>query len=89
VPHAEENKATVRACVEAFHRGDVEALRKRFTSDALVYGVLGRGGMDEVVPGWQQPHSSEWFLLRDGKIHRSWGARDSASQTRRMELKPL
>ena len=28
----------------------------------------------------------EWFIIRDGKIHRRWGARDSASQSRQMEL---
>ena len=132
---AEENKATVRAYVEAFNRGDMKALRELFTPDALVHGVLGWGGMDEVVPLWLQLHDAfgitlgieeivaegdvvavrytergrsrgpfrgqpptgkpyeivamEWFLLRDGRIHRRWGARDSASQTRQMELKPL
>lgn len=28
----------------------------------------------------------EWFIVRDGKIHRRWGARDSASQTRQLGL---
>jgi steroid delta-isomerase-like uncharacterized protein len=29
----------------------------------------------------------EWFEMRDGKIHRRWGARDSASQSRQIGLK--
>lgn len=29
----------------------------------------------------------EWFLLRDGKIHRRWGGRDSASQARQVGMK--
>ncbi len=29
----------------------------------------------------------EWFTFRDGKIHRRWGARDSASQARQMGMK--
>jgi steroid delta-isomerase-like uncharacterized protein len=29
----------------------------------------------------------EWFLLRDGKIQRRWGARDSASMCRQTGLK--
>ena len=28
----------------------------------------------------------EWFIVRDGKIHRRWGARDSASQARQIGL---
>lgn len=30
----------------------------------------------------------EWFEMRDGKILRRWGARDSASQMRQMGLNP-
>jgi steroid delta-isomerase-like uncharacterized protein len=29
----------------------------------------------------------EWFEMREGKIHRRWGARDSASQSRQIGLK--
>lgn len=29
----------------------------------------------------------EWFTLRDGKIYRRWGARDSASQARQIDLR--
>ena len=28
----------------------------------------------------------EWFIIKDGKIYRRWGARDSASQFRQMGL---
>jgi hypothetical protein len=28
----------------------------------------------------------EWFVLRDGRIHRRWGARDAASQARQIGL---
>lgn len=128
----EENKNVVMKYVEAFNRADYDALRELFTADALVYGVLGWGGMDKVIPIWQeiirafalqlqveamvaegdtvavrytergksvgewqgQPAtgktfeivSMEWFIIKDGKIHRRWGARDSASQSRQMGL---
>ena len=38
----EANKKVVLEYVEAFNRADMEALRRLFTEDALVYGVLGR-----------------------------------------------
>jgi len=28
----------------------------------------------------------EWFVIKDRKIHRRWGARDSGSQSRQMGL---
>ena len=28
----------------------------------------------------------EWFNIKDGKIHRRWGARDNAAQFRQMGL---
>lgn len=128
----EVNKQTVTAYVDAFNRGDIDALQNLFTDDALVYGVLGWGTMDQVVPIWRElkaafdiqlqveemiaegdtvgvryaergtSHSSfrggpvtgksyeivamEWFRMKDGKIHRRWGARDNASQMRQMGL---
>jgi steroid delta-isomerase-like uncharacterized protein len=126
------NKQVVLEYVEAFNRGDLDALRDLFTPDALVYGVLGWGGIDAVAPIWRELHESfalklkvealsgegdtvaarysetgasvrpfrqhpatgksfetvamEWFLFQDGRIHRRWGARDSASQFRQMGL---
>lgn len=128
----ERNKALVRAYVEAFNRGDLEALRALFTDDALVFGVLGWGGLDEVEPIWRELHQAfgieltveqmiaeddlvavrytergtfvapfrgqeptgksfelvamEWFVVKDSKIHRRWGARDAASQARQIGL---
>jgi hypothetical protein len=50
----EENKRVVLEYVEAFNRRDEATLRGLFTEDALIYGVLGWGGMDEVVPIWRE-----------------------------------
>ena len=128
----EQNKQTVRAYVDAFNRGDIDELRMLFTDDALVYGVLGWGGMDQVVPIWREIKAAfdlqltveeiicegdtvavrytergtsrgsfrggpvtgksfevvamEWFIIKDGKIYRRWGARDNAAQMRQMGL---
>ena len=129
---SEQNKQIVLAYVEAFNRGDIDALCALFTTDALVYGVLGWGGLDKVKPVWQeimgcfnihlhvesmiaegdmvavryvergrsvQPFrgvpatgrsyevvAMEWFAIKDGRIHRRWGARDSAAEFRQMGL---
>lgn len=131
---SEANKQVVLQYVEAFNRGDLDALRQLFTADAVVQGVLGWGQLDEVVPIWKELHEAfaieltvdamvaegdevavrytergkfvgpfrgseptgksfelvamEWFILQDGKIHRRWGARDSASQARQIGLVP-
>ena len=128
----EANKQVVREYVDAFNRGDMEALRRLFADDALIYGVLGWGALDVAIPVWQQLHDAfamelhveamsaegdtvavrylergtsvasfregpvtgksyeivamEWFLLQNGRIHRRWGARDSAAQSRQMGL---
>jgi predicted ester cyclase len=128
----ESNKEAVGWYIEALNRGDVETLRQHFTPDALVYGVLGWGELDEVVPIWRQLRQGltmeltveqmiaegdtvavrytergtfrdeflgnqptgesyelvamEWFVLRDGKIHQRWDARDGASQARQIGL---
>ena len=50
----ETNKQIVLEYVDAFNRGDLETLRTLFAPDALVYGVLGWGGMEQVVPIWQE-----------------------------------
>ncbi|HXT64583.1 MAG TPA: ester cyclase [Pyrinomonadaceae bacterium] len=126
------NKQTVLAYVDAFNRGELDQLRALFTEDALVYGVLGWGGMDQVVPIWREIKTAfdlqltveemiaeydivavryiergtsrgsfrggpvtgksfevvamEWFIMKEGKIHRRWGARDNAAQMRQMGL---
>jgi hypothetical protein len=28
----------------------------------------------------------EWFVLREGRIHRRWGARDAAAQARQLGM---
>ena len=50
----EANKQIVLAYVDAFNRNDEETLRTLFTDDALIYGVLGWGGLDQVVPIWRE-----------------------------------
>jgi ketosteroid isomerase-like protein len=54
----EANKKMVLNYVDAFNRGDMEALRHLFTADALVYGVLGWGGLDKVMPIWLEIHNA-------------------------------
>lgn len=48
------NKEIVLAYVDAFNRSDEEAMRPLFTEDALVYGVLGWGPLDQVIPIWRE-----------------------------------
>ncbi|UYZ58488.1 ester cyclase [Hymenobacter latericus] len=54
----EANKQVVLAYVEAFNQADMPALRRIFADDALVYGVLGWGTMDQVIPVWQELHAA-------------------------------
>jgi steroid delta-isomerase-like uncharacterized protein len=54
----ESNKQVVHEYVEAFNRGDMEALRRLFTPDAVVQGGLGWGGLDVVVPIWEELHAA-------------------------------
>ncbi len=128
----EANKQVVRRYVEAFNTGDLETLRSLFTPDAVIQGVLKKGGMDEILPIWKALHEGlaahlaieemiaegdlvavrytetgtfrapflghaptgrpytlvamEWFVVRDGRIHQRWGARDAASQARQIGL---
>jgi predicted ester cyclase len=55
---AESNKAVVREYVLAFNHGDVARLRQLFTPDAVVHGVLGSGGLAEVIPIWRELHAA-------------------------------
>ncbi len=50
----ETNKDIVRLYVDRFNAGDLEGLSELFTEDALVYGVLGWGKVEEVMPIWKQ-----------------------------------
>jgi steroid delta-isomerase-like uncharacterized protein len=54
----EANKQVVLAYVDAFNRGDMVALRQLFADDALVYGVLGWGTMEQVIPVWGELHAA-------------------------------
>lgn len=47
-------KEVVVAYVEAFKRGDLEELCRLFTPDAMVWGVLGWGGITRVRPVWKE-----------------------------------
>jgi steroid delta-isomerase-like uncharacterized protein len=129
---AERNKQIVLDYVDAFNGGDLDALMQLFAPDALVYGVLGWGNLDQVVPIWREIKDAfaiqlqvesvitendivavryvergtsvgsfrggpitgksfevvamEWFIIKDEKIQRRWGARDNAAQMRQMGL---
>lgn len=50
----EANRAIVLKYVDAFNRSDIETLENLFAPDALVYGVLGWGGLSQVVPIWRE-----------------------------------
>jgi steroid delta-isomerase-like uncharacterized protein len=126
------NRQIVLSYVDAFNRGHIDRLLDLFSTDALVYGVLGWGTMDQVAPIWRELKNAfaiqlqvesivaeddlvavryvergtsvgsfrggpvtgksfevvamEWFVIKEGKIHRRWGARDNASQMRQMGL---
>jgi len=130
--HLSDNKLVVQNYVEAFNAGDFARLRSLFTPDAVIYGALGWGSLDEVLPGWYDLHHGlslqlqvedmigegdlvavryresgafvgpyhgqtptersyelvtiEWFEVKDGRIRRRWGARDSGSQARQLGM---
>ena len=50
----DQNKRVVLAYVDAFNRGDLDALRTLFAADAEIQGVLGKGLMEKVMPVWEQ-----------------------------------
>jgi steroid delta-isomerase-like uncharacterized protein len=54
----DDNKQVVRAYVEAFNRADMDALCTLFADDALIYGVLGWGAMQDVIPVWRELHAA-------------------------------
>ena len=47
------NEDVVLAYVDAFNRGDLETLCGLFAGDAVVWGVLGWGSIDQVRPIWR------------------------------------
>lgn len=50
----ERNKQLVRDYVDAFNRGDLEAVCALFAEDAEIQGVLGEGVIERVLPVWRQ-----------------------------------
>ena len=54
----EANKQVVSTYVEAFNQGDLATLQELFTTDAQIQGVLGWGGLDRVMPIWQELHEA-------------------------------
>jgi len=46
-------KDVVVSYVDAFNRGDLDALCELFTPDALIWGVLGWGSIEQVRPIWK------------------------------------
>ncbi len=65
----EINARVVRGYVDAFNQGDPATLRRLFTPDAVVYGVLGAGGLDVVLPVWKELHDAFAIELRvDGLV---------------------
>jgi predicted ester cyclase len=127
------NKHLVLRYVAAFNAADYATLRNLFAHDAVIYGVLGQGDFDTVLPLWKELHHAfglrltvdeiiaegdlvavrytergtfahdfrgevatgksyalvamEWFLVRDGKIHRRWAARDALAQARQVGIR--
>ena len=61
--------------------GDVVAVlyTERGAFRAPAFGNEPTGKSYELV-------AMEWFVIRDGKIHRRWGARDSASPARQLGI---
>ena len=51
---ATENITVVRAYVEAFNRGDIDAVCRLFARDAQIWGVLGWGNVEEARPIWKE-----------------------------------
>ena len=64
--------------------GDIVAVRytERGTSVGPFRGQEPTGKSYEIV-------AMEWFEMKEGLIHRRWGARDSGAQQRQMGLAPL
>ena len=52
------HKQVVRQYVEAFNRGDSDALRALFTADAVVQGVLGSAPIEQALGVWRELHAA-------------------------------
>ncbi len=49
-----ESKQVVRDYVDAFNRGDMDALHALLADEAEIQGVLGKGMFDKIEPIWRQ-----------------------------------
>jgi steroid delta-isomerase-like uncharacterized protein len=65
---SDHTKTVVLQYVEAFNRGDVDAVCQLFAPNAVVYGVLGWGGLETVRPIWQEIMSCFSIHLRVDSI---------------------
>jgi len=52
----ESSKEVVRRYMAALNGGDWDGLRALFAPDAVIYGVLGWGGIEQVMPIWHELH---------------------------------
>ncbi len=52
----EAHKQLVRSYAEAFNAGDFERLLPLFTPSAQIWGVLGHGSPEAVLPIWRELH---------------------------------
>lgn len=65
----DESKAVVRRYVDAFNRGDLNALKALLADDAEIQGVMDKGVIDKVEPVWRQLIEGFGMQLRiDGLI---------------------
>lgn len=49
-----ESKQVVRDYVDAFNRGDLQALRELLADEAEIQGVFGKGLFEKIEPIWRQ-----------------------------------
>ncbi len=67
-------KDLVAAYVDAFNRGDIDAVCNLFAPDGQVWGVMGWGGIDKLRPVWKlliaalQPHLQLEALAEEGNV---------------------
>ncbi len=52
------NKDLVLEYVDAFNKGDMEAVRHLFARDALLQGVYGLGSLDDTILLWKELHEA-------------------------------
>lgn len=51
---SEQNKRVVLGYVDAFNRGDIDAVGATFAADALIHGAMGWGGLDTARLVWSE-----------------------------------